>query len=608
MDDILFKAIRELKRELARVPDATREEKEEFIRAKTEGKYGYGDAIKILAKIDTDVSPRNVGRSLAQGAAMEWADELVGAFGGSKEEMRLRDELFKKAHPVVDGASRFAGGAATGLLIPGGTAATVARAAGRGALIGAGAGAASGAGAAEEGERGAGAVTGAAVGGAMGGALPFLVGGVGSLSPRIRAERRVNHAINKSGGKEGVSKELARHVSAGRGDEVMLGDLSDRLRLEADFAANNSDDVFASLAKTTRERQGDMSDRLVQDVKELGRGDANHIARGEAMTEKTRQWAREAFGELRERGADIKGQPVGMGQTAVPHLGAVLQQPVVRNAWQDAQKVGLIGDMPDLAKVSLEKLQNVKFDLDDAVTTAFRQGRGNLASRLAEARDELVRVMEVNVPGYKATNAEYGKRMRVVRALEDGAKAWMTNDSRKLASQVKKLSVEELETFRYGMASQLLEQLRSAQTNRDVAAQLMQGGKTLQAKLQVVFGSKQKFDEFMQRVASEADLGKMKGAVGNSATARRTAAAGFDPAELGINAATGGASNAVTQMGAKLARGAMSRRTAAAEGPMLQTKGAPAIESLLQSWQTRDPLLHRMFTNALPAGIPSLMR
>lgn len=618
MDPELLKAITELKAKLREIPDATREEKDEFIRVKTGGKFGYGDAIKLMSQFDTSVNPRNLGRSALQGAAMEWADELVGAVGGDADKMRANDAMFKAAHPKTDMAARFAGGAATGLMVPGGTAATLARATARGVATGAAAGGLSAAGAAEDGERLEAAGPGAVIGGAAGGALPFLIGGVGSFAPRIRAQRRVNHAMNKSGGKPVLEKELGRHVAAGRGDEVMMGDLSDRLRLEADFAANNSDDEFASLAKVTRERQGDMSDRMVQDVKELA-GDADHVSRGAELEEETRKWARDAFGELRERGKTAGGDILDDGKKAVEmpfpgtaasgaELADILNQPKVRQAWDDAQRAGLVGKEMDLSMPSFEKLQNVKFDLDDAVTAAFRQGKGNLGSRLAEARDEIVQQMETRVPGYKAVNAEYAKRMRVARALEDGAKAWMTNDSRKLAQQVKSLAPEELETYRYGMASQLLEQLRSAQTNRDVALQLQQAGKTVQKKLEVVFGSKEKFDEFMRRVSSEADLGKMKAAVGNSATARRTMAAGFDPAELGLAAATGGMGNAITQGVAKVGRAAMSRNTAAAEGPILRTQGAPNIENLLKSWQSKDPLLHRMWTNALPAAMPSLMR
>lgn len=618
-DPVLIKAIRELRRELKRVPDATREEKDGFIREKTGGKYGFSDYIKTVASIDTDAGS-NVARSATSGALMHFADELAGVVGGegNKEDYRLREEMYEGAHPKEALAANVAGSLGTGLAIPIAPAATALRSIFQGAGVGAAAGAADAAGRAEgTKERLEPAAKGAAVGGVAGGVLSGVLANLKlATSPRARAERRIRHAVKESGGVPALQKELDRHVAAGRGDEVMVGDLTDRMRREADFAANASDDVLVPLAKTVKDRQLNATDRLLQDAKELA-GDANHVTRLEQLKAERRAWANEEFGKLREGGKNLRS-PVTDGPEVKPmywhgtphpesvELADILNQPKVINAWRDAQEAGLIGKNIDLATPSIEKLQNVKFDLDDAVETAFRQGKGNLASRLKEANKLLVEAMEKRVPGYKALNAEYARRMRLEKALEDGAAAWGVNDSRQLAQQIKKLGPAEREEFRYGMASQLLQQLRNAQTNRDEAAKLMNASKTLQKKLEAVFQTKDQFDEFMRRVSSESDLAKMKGPVSGSETARRLASQGFDPAEIGINAATGGAANALVGAGAKMARGALARRTAVQEGPMLQMKGAPDIAKLLQAWQSPNPLLSRMVQNAFPTAMPQL--
>jgi hypothetical protein len=629
-DPILVKAVRELRQQLKRVPDATREEKDGFLRARTEGKYGFADYIKLVTSIDTDVTPRNVGRSAAQGALAEWADELAGLAGGNAEEMRLRDEMFHGAHPKTDAAFRIGGAVAAGLAVPGTVGArTIGQAAGRGALIGGLYGGAQGAGAGETTEeRVTGGARGAGLGAVSGAVLPAVVGtGRLATSPVARAERRVAHAVKKSGGPAGVQQALQRHVDAGRGDDVMLGDLSDRLRAEADFAANANDDVLTSLAERVRSRQANANDRVLQDVKDVApSGDANHVRRLEQLKDQRLEWANspEGFAGLRERGKTLAGQVVEDSEQGVmmasPYRGgeggedlaSLLNQPKVRQAWRDAQEAGLIGKERDLSAPSFEKLQNVKFDLDDAVEEAFKRGKTNLARRLKDAREVLETEMETRLPGYRAVNAQYAAMKRVERALEDGAEAWRVNDSRKLAEQIKGLSPEELSEFRYGMASQLLEDLRGAALNRSKATEFLNGGATMQKKLEVVFDNKKTFDAFMARVASEAELAKMRGPVGGSATARRLTAQGFDPAEIALNSATGGFEQAALGAVARAGRGALARRTAGAEGPMLMTQGAPAIQAMIDSWAKKgNPIMSALWSSAFPAGIqqtPGLLR
>lgn len=617
MDPILIKAIREFRQQMERVSKSgvtvTPEQQEEFFRVKTEGKYGVADAQKVLASIDSGVTPRNLGRSMIQGPLFNWGDELLGlvpeALGGgegAKEEMRLREDLYRKDHKAVDILGSILGTLIAARAAPGalGASSTLAGTAARGAALGAGSGALAGAGMGEEGDRSSGAIMGGVAGGAAGAVLSSLFRGAKLTNPAARADARLSGAMQKSGGTAALLERLRGFKGAGRGDEVMLGDLSDHLRMQTDFAANSSDDVFVPLAQKVRGRQADASDRLVNDVRDLA-GDADAATRRAELEGTRRQWASsdEGFEGLRKANTDLDRSG---------DLAAVLKQPKVARALADAKEAGLIGKVPEKrSQLSFEKLQSVKQDLDDAVGAAFRQGKGNLGSRLKEARDILVEELEARVPGYVEKNAKYKGMMNLERALEAGEEAWDVVDTRGLSKQVAALGPEELDLFRYGLASKMIAKLRSTATNRDEAKRILEGSSALKDKLKIVFGDKKTFDEFMERVSIESDLAKMKGPLGNSASVRRLQSAGMDPAELGLTIATDPASGLLAAGGKALlrnTRGAAQRGTARALGPKLMLQGNDAIERLLRSWEV-DPAKfgNPFFERDLPIAASGLL-
>lgn len=625
MDPILLKALRELVEKQARLKAAgvaiEPAHVEEFLRVRTQQRYGLADAQRLLGSIDTSIGARNLGRSAAQGALMNWGDELLGVVGGegAKEDMRLREALFRRDHPVADAVGGLAGGVGAAMLVPGaGAGATLGRAIAQGATVGAGAGLASGAGSGEGlRDRGRRAAIGAGVGLAGGVALPTIAAGAKQLvSPAARAGRKVADAVERSGGVGALRQSNQAFRDAGRGEEVMVGDLSDEMRGLTDFAANNSDAVYDALAPALAARQRDATGRVVADVTRAV-GNPEATARQAELAASRSAWAAGPTGYegLRQANPQLPADAIAA------RLETFLEQPHVASLWAEAQRIGLVGTRPNLrSQLSFQTLQNLKEALDNAVGRAFTSGAGDLGRRLGEVRDEVVSTMTDLVPGYAPVAAEYGRRRGLETAVEAGMTAWNAPDSRPLVAYVRQLSStaggqEALAEYRAALASQLISHLRSQGKNRRVATALTNMPDAMQDKLEIVFGDQATFRQFMTRVQREHELSRLASTVGNSATHRRGQAAQADPLEdvaltAGGQIVAGGPSGAALAVGGSLARRSrdvVARRAARRVGPTVMTRGSDAIDELLRTFTLRPPVVGRAFTNAAPAGLAGLL-
>lgn len=651
MDDpILSKLIRQMtvltKRAKAGGVDITPADQEAWLRRESGGRFGLEEAEAHLAKIDSNIGARNLGRSAYQGAGMNLIDDAIGllpeskggaqeavkgalrgnkfglpgllfgaaagALGGgeeAKEDFRLRESLFRQEHPVADAAAGIGGAVASGVMLPGSAgvrgASTIGQAMVRGGVTGGVMGGVSGAGAGEGlKDRAVGGGVGLLAGGTVGAVLPGVLGGAKLLlSPTARATRRLEQAIGAAGGEPALRKATANAASAGRGEETMLADLSPHLRQAADFAANNSDDVFVRMGERTTGRQRGQSERLLNDVRDFV-GDPHAPTRQAELEASRLGWAASDAGYDGLRKANPEVDPAQL----TARLHTVLGHPTVSDAWATAQRMKLLPPKPKKT-AGFAELQSLKIRLDNAVGALYKQGLVPDAQALGRARDEVVETARVLVPGYAAVDAEYAVRKGLEQALEAGADAWNQADSRGLAAQVAAMTPPQLAELRIGMASELVSKLRSAKTNSDQAKQLLDAGPAMQDKLRTIFGTKETFDEFMRRAAVETDMAKLRAATGGSATHRRGQAAEFDPLELaaGIQGGPAGIAAAASSGVIKGTKRAVARRTAGEMGPVLMTQGADNIDALLKSWHRRAPVYGPLVTLATPAGATRLL-
>jgi hypothetical protein len=569
---------------------------------------------------ETPITAGNLARSAVQGASFNLADNALGMLpewlGGGEaaaEDMRAKDAAFRKDHKGVATAAEIAGG----LVMPGGLAAKLAgkgvgtaRAILGGATAAGASGALAGAGAADGGtmgDRAKAAVAPGVISFALGGLIPGGVAGVRALRPAARAADRLATATKRAGGVQGLTAKLDEFAAAGRGQDVALADLSPSMRQAADFAANNNEEAFDQIGKVAYGRQTDASERILGDVTgPLGNPQANEII--EELASDTRKWAKSDAGFQGLRDAN----PVIAPQDAVK-FGKLLNSERVNDVWAQAQELQLIGTKPPEGPISFSVLQGTKERLDAAVDAAYGKGIGDLGSRLADARDELVEEMRQSVPGYQKVAAEYAERKGRERMVAAGQEAFNTADSRGLAKQVGGMKPADLQRFREGMVSELITKLRSASTNRDLAKQLVDASPAMQDKLKVAFGSGAAFDDFTQKTGVERELSKLLRVLGGADTHRRGAAAGsggIDGLELVADAASAPLApwSAMSQVAGQLRRGTLGRvanKTAGHIGPTLATKGEASLRKLLAEWEKHPmrPLVGAAASRGLPVGL-----
>ncbi|HZR02326.1 MAG TPA: hypothetical protein VFA81_04030 [Burkholderiales bacterium] len=613
---------------------------EAFVREETGGKFGVKDLQLVSNPAPTGDKPSFVGPDWsgyalhgANGIFQHWAPE-VGAFlsrigvpsgGRTPDETAqfLRDQLssFKATHKVGATAADIAGGVAPFLLAPEIGASTAAGRAAVGAGTGAVLGAVNGAGAAGPDNRVSGAATGGAGGAVLGGTLSPVLGAIADKIagrvPLTSAEQRLATVAAKD---PSWQTTLAKLQAAGRGDQATLADLSPPLAAEADRVATANSDAHAAIDAVTRSRAAGQGDRLLNDVQNVT---GNPIAdqRLDELAASRRAWANDAYDKLREANKDIDWTS----------LAATLQKPGVKQAWQQARLAGdIVSDSPadrlfqslseqnpeadagtirDAMKTvpslqsMIEKggtrpatfadLQSFDQMLDGRISTAYRAGNGNLAKAYQTVQSAVKDALGKD-PNYAPVQAEYAQRKGLEEAVEAGVEAWGKSDTRALAKQMAAFSPAEQAEFRRGMASQLIDQLRSTSTNRNQAAQLMSASPATQDKLQIVFGDQPTFQKFVQQVESEAQLARLQKATGGSPTAPRTEAGAASVAAAMPKMLRFARSPLMSTLGlvnsaARQSAADAVRTDAGKIAPMLMTQGPDAINQLLARLQMPQP-------------------
>lgn len=578
---------------------------EAFIREETKGLpgrphgYGLADAQKVLRSFDTRITPDNLGAAALQGATLNYADEIRGLFPGgdeAKERMRLQNTLFDEAHPVASAAGAITGGVAGSIL--GGTlvagaakalklgkaASAVAKAAAESqdapsflrrlakqvgiattggaatsAIAGSGAGTdrASRIAGAKQGAE-VGAVIGVPLGAASATALP-VARFVRKVGGKARGQARVASAIEESGGIPAVRQRVQDAVAAGRGKEVVLGDMSLPLQGVTDYAVNAHPSVRTKAEEIFRPRQANMTQRILNDTRATV-GNPSAALRQEELAGARRDWANgpEGYGGI------VASNP----SFDLSAMRDQLDIPAIEKMYNFAREAGditnteksetvlnrlLRGDKtvtpkerfdagitvdaagihsPDMAgrPVTFSDLQDFQQALHDKAEAAFRAGRTNYGEAIKGVRQNLLATMEKTVPNYRAVSAAYKSRMDLERALQAGVDSFDVNDLQSFAKNFNALSPAEQAEFRNGLTSEFINKLQHTATNINTAGRIMQGSDATNKMLETIFGND--LPDFTNKVGWERNMASTAGALQGSATKRRLSEDAFDPADL----------------------------------------------------------------------------
>jgi hypothetical protein len=361
-------------------------------------------------------------------------------------------------------------------------------------------------------------------------------------------------------------------------------------------------------------------------------------ARIERIAQNKRAWAasEEGFEGLRQRYPEVEtleGLPDAIDPTAPPAqqigftappappppeiaeaaqaLGKTLRQPVLRSAWSTAQRTGLIGDMPDLGQPSFQKLQDVKEALDDAVSSAFRQGKGNLGTRLRESRQAVIDALSEHVPGYAEVAAKYRQFNAHEEAIEIGRGLFRAPKIAPMRKAFESLSPALRKEARLGMASEFLGWLegRSIGAGRDMSTTVAEASQKFSAKMRMMFGSQRKFEQFMRETGLDAELARMQQALRGAETAIRTSQRG-DVAAQGVSAAIAPVGNPVSRIGRYIASTVghnVDRMASERLGESMLTQGSDPIQQFLTRLQQPNPAAPPWLNATTPTALPGLL-
>lgn len=524
---------------------------------------------------------------IAQGLTFGFSDEiaaglqtgfgLAGDYGQALEAERARMRANREAAPGTALAGELVGGIATGAglaksgvtLAGRATGAGLGKRAGLMAGEGAAYGAAYGAGTAEGGaaDRLAGGATGASLGATIGGAIPVvgagIRGGVEAIGDQVMPTiRAVSNPAREAARRVGVA--LERDATMGQRPLSMADEsaavLNNQPIMNFDRGGETVRALTRSVANQSPESRG-VVERVVSDRFEGQAARAKdviaRVAGGQvddlAFQDSLRSAARKAnSGAYRRAYGSPAAQSMwneGFEQLMqAPAIQRAARQATTRSANRAAAEGATpvrnpflfgqdgrftLATRPDgsQATPSLAFWDTVKINLDDQIGRAKRSGSNQTASDLMALKSQLVGLLDDAVPEYKAARQGAAAFFGADDAVEAGRKFVTQNrDFRQSVAAIKKMTPAEREAFKTGFAAELSETLGKVSDRRNVISQIF-GSPQARQKIDLALG-RDASRELEQFVKLEYAMDMMRGALGNSKTARQFV-------ELGLGAGGG---------------------------------------------------------------------
>lgn len=291
----------------------------------------------------------------------------------------------------------------------------------------------------------------------------------------------------------------------------------------------------------------------------------------------------------------------------------LITKPALAGPLKDAQRAGLItspftpSDAPTLTR--LIEFKNKIGAL--ARKSAGQPGGGSLAQDLIKAEQTINSHLASNVPGYSAVADHYGymKGMAgdnnlpgMTSGVQGGVDLWTSADPAFLDA-MKQMDPSQTYAVRYGLASELAAKLRAAEGGqKNMAAAFKNGTLAHDDVLKVLFGDKDTFNSMMKHVDLEDMMAQTKAASPPAPPTNDPGAMTMKAGASGLATSTqflkGAALRAMT--GAGLQR--YEQRAGEAMTNMLQTRGTPAIDALLEQLRNPSALTGGMSNTLAPAA------
>lgn len=373
--------------------------------------------------------------------------------------------------------------------------------------------------------------------------------------PGYEAERRVGSALVRDGNNS-ASPLLgqADEVSAAANQQQLLN--VDRggetTRALARSAANTDAEARSLIEKTASDRFGSQGERARSFIDRITGGATDDLALQEGLRTAARRVNDPAY---KAAFANPAAQ-----EMASPGLLNMLKSPAMRKAASDAERRGAdravvegfdtvrnpftfdaAGNvtMKDGVKPTLQFWNQVKINLDGEIGAASRSGDRTLASDLTGLKRKLVSELDAAVPEYAAARQGAASFFGAEDALDAGKKFVTQNRTNaEVAQALKKMNPAERSSFAVGFAAELKDAIAQSGDRTNVINKIF-GSRQSRDKIKMALGDKA-YGEFEQFVKVENAMDMLRGAMGNSTTARQLAELGLaGGAGLGATAFTG---------------------------------------------------------------------
>lgn len=428
------------------------------------------------------------------------------------------------------------------------------------------------------------AATVGALGGAIGGAIPGVGAGLNALGrsvadavgPRLNsivrpaqeAGRRVARAIGIDEANSAVPVlNQTDEASAAINQQNLLN--VDRggetTRALARSAANTDPEARAILDRTASDRFAAQGERAQSFVGRIMNGATDDLALQDSIKAAARKANAPAYRKAYQEGSDLiltpemerltsspavvqamKSVASGKGRDRAVAEGFGAFNPGVSIA--DDGRIAFKGAKPggSPAFPDLQFWDYTKRELDDMAKAAARAGKTEEASTLQGLARTLRTELDAQVPSYRAAREGAASFFGAEDALDAGRKFVTQNRTLpETRRALAKMSKEERVAFAVGFASELKDAIAQAGDRTNVINKIF-GSPQAREKIRMALGPA-RYREFEQFVRVENTMDMLRGALGNSTTARQLQELGLaGGAGVGIGALTGDWKTALT--------------------------------------------------------------
>lgn len=446
-------------------------------------------------------------------------------------------------------------------------------------------------------------LTGAGIGGALPGA-GAIVNGIGravvdTVGPRVNAlvrpayegARRVGQAlgIDAKNTAAPVLNATDEAAAAANGQNLLNVDRGGEMtRALARSAANQDPEARAIIDKTVSDRFASQGDRAQSFISRLMGGATDDLALQDSL----------------QAAADASNAPAykkafsaaGAQDMFSPGLKDLLAAPAIREAAKDAETRGanravVEGFNPVKnpftfdeagqatlrtdAKPTLQFWDQVKRNLDAEMGKAKIAGDKTMVSDLKALKTKLVGELDQAVPEYATARQGAAAFFGAENALEAGKKFVTQNRTiPETRRALAKMTPAERSTFAVGFASELKDSIAQSGDRTNVINKIF-GSQQARDKIEAALGQKA-YGQFEQFVRVEHSMDMLRGAMGNSTTARQLM-------EMGLAGGVGGGTALYTGDYRKGITAAVLTGLARRGGAMVDEKVTKRVAELLLS-------------------------